>query len=257
MRRILLLCGLLLSFPSRAQEWQYNPVPPINPPMTSLPPNMVPPEYYSMRDSVTGDPLVDAMRMPPGVAVPLPSTSLPEVDYVTACGTMPTENQKQICENSESRFKEDLSENWQEVPDNIRINCEGSAKSRGFALYYTSLDLCIVDSVRRSSENGTNPVRQEDSQSHQARQFAPIYPESELEDNKTGFVKTSCRMIRGADGLWRASDCRVISSTGGQDFIDSAMEADARSTWSDDQVVGRINSNGRMDREHSFSLSHD
>ncbi|WP_211274003.1 hypothetical protein [Neoasaia chiangmaiensis] len=197
------------------------------------------------------------MRMPSGVAVPWSSSSLPEVDYVAACGSMPTANQKQICGNYEAMSKEDLTENWQEIPIAIQARCEASAKRQGFALYYTSLDLCIANAVRGSAANVAPPTQPESNQEVEGKPVGPIYPESELEDNKTGFVKTSCRMVRGEHGLWRARECRVLSSAGGQDFINSAAEADARSTWSDDQIAGKIDSNGRMERTHSFSVNQE
>lgn len=140
---------LFISVAAYGQVYQTAPTPLSGSP--SLSPwalGMVPSNVYNAAHSVTGDPIVDAMPMPAGVSVPDPSRAFPKVDIKAACSSMPSQRQYAICINTESTLRNELSRRWSRTASATRVDCEDKAKSRGFALYYTSLATCIVAEKR-------------------------------------------------------------------------------------------------------------
>lgn len=151
-RRLLSLAlGLpfCISFAANGQGYQTPPTPLSGSP--SLSPwalGMVPSNVYSAAHSVTGDPIVDAMPMPAGVEVPDPSPAFPRIDPKDECSSMPSQRQYRICVATELSFRQKLLQNWPHILSGFKLECQRIAKSRGFALYYTSLRMCIAHSVQ-------------------------------------------------------------------------------------------------------------
>ncbi|MDR6182046.1 hypothetical protein QE368_000888 [Asaia bogorensis NBRC 16594] len=258
-RRLLSLAlglSFCISFAAHGQGYQAPPTPLSGSP--SLSPwalGMVPSNVYSAAHSVTGDPIVDAMPMPASVEVPDPSPAFPRIDPKDECSSMPSQRQYAICMNTETTLRGELSQRWSRTSAAARLDCQEKAKSRGFALYYTSLATCIISEGRALEQKQAQKEYNDRYGAHRGVPSRTVYPEQALEDGVSGYVQTSCAMTKGSDRLWRADACRVISSSGRKDFEQSVLDAMARSTWSDDQLPGTIDSSGNMVTTNTFSTN--
>ncbi len=245
-----------ISFAASGQGYQTPPTPLSGSP--SLSPwalGMVPSNVYSAAHSVTGDPIVDAMPMPAGVSVPDPSRAFPKVDIKAACSGMPSQRQYAICMSTETTLRGELSQRWGRTSAAVRLDCQEKAKSRGFALYYTSLATCIISEGRALEQKQAQKEYDDRHGAYRGAPSKPAYPEEALEDRVSGYVQTSCNMAQGNDRLWRAKACRVLSSSGRRDFEQSVLDAMSRSTWSDDQLPSTIDSGGNMVTTNTFSTN--